>query len=171
MFRSSIWGGWKFVWWGLSPPKPPVAMELVTNRHLFQKLYYQTMPNSPNWEQHIFLLKWLFLWLQMFLHRWTKGTFMKLTLPNGWLWFSLRAVQTYNLSSKLATQTHQLHYPLQERHFPTPSRHTEKQQLHWNWAMLPLRSFHFNRQNLTLITLHIDQATAYGTYWKYLAEH
>jgi len=37
------------------------------------------------------------------------------------------AVQTYNLSSKLATQTYQLRYPLQERHFPTSLRHAEKQ--------------------------------------------
>jgi len=40
------------------------------------------------------------------------------------------AVQTYNLSSKLATQTYHLHYPLQERHFPTPLRHAEKQQFY-----------------------------------------
>jgi len=30
---------------------------------------------------------------------------------------------------------------------------------------------HFNRQNLLLITPPNDQVTAYGTYWKYLAEH
>jgi len=34
------------------------------------------------------------------------------------------AVQTYNLSSKLLTQAHQL--SLQERHFPTPLRHCRK---------------------------------------------
>jgi len=28
----------------------------------------------------------------------------------GWLWFTLLAVQTYNLNSKLPTQTHQLHH-------------------------------------------------------------
>ena len=69
-----------------------------------------------------------------------KGDFYETRLPTGWLWFILLAFQTYNLRSKLATQTHQLHYPLQERHFPTPLRHAEKQQLHWNWTMLPLQS-------------------------------
>ena len=29
---------------------------------------------------------------------------------------------------------------LQERHFPTPLRHTEKQQFYWNWTTLPLHS-------------------------------
>ena len=39
------------------------------------------------------------------------------------------------------------------------------------------RILHFNRQNLVLttqnlmLTTHTYQATAYGTYWKYLAEH
>jgi len=37
-------------------------------------------------------------------------------------------VQTYNLNSTITTQTYQLHYPLQERHFPTPLRRAEKQQ-------------------------------------------
>ena len=133
------------MWWGISPPKPPVATELVTNGH---RLYFknciikpcQIHQNESNNFSKLFLLKWLFLWLQMLVHRWTKGNSMKFTLPIGWLWFTLLAVQTYNLSSTLATQTHQLHYPLQERHFPTPLRHREKQQLRWNWAMLPLQS-------------------------------
>jgi len=73
-------------------------------------------------------------------YRWTKGTSVKLTLPTGWLWFTLLALQTCNLCSKLTTQTHQLHYPLQERHFPTPLRYREKQQLHWNRTTLPLQS-------------------------------
>jgi len=33
------------------------------------------------------------------------------------------------------------------------------------------RVLHFNRQNLMLITPPYDQATAYGTCWKYLAEY
>ena len=57
-----------------------------------------------------------------------KGDFYETRLPTGWLRFTLLAVQTCNLSSKLAVRTHQLHYPLQERHFPTPLRHREKQQ-------------------------------------------
>ena len=134
---------WKFVWWGLRPPEPPVATELVSNTH--QKQTCITKPcqihqNESNAIFKLFLLKWLFLWLQMLVHCWTKGSSMKLTLPTGWLWFTLLAVQTYNLSSKLPTQTHQLHFSLQERHFLTPLRHMEKQQLHWNWAMLPLKS-------------------------------
>jgi len=38
--------------------------------------------------------------------------------------------------------------PLQERHFPTPSCHTEKQSLYWKWAAYLCRVLHFNRQNL-----------------------
>ena len=49
-----------------------------------------------------------------------KRDFCKTRLPTGWLWFTLFAVQTYNLSSKLATQTHQLLCLLQEHHLPTP---------------------------------------------------
>jgi len=33
------------------------------------------------------------------------------------------------------------------------------------------RVIHFNHKNLMLITSPNDQATAYGTYWKYLAKH
>jgi len=33
------------------------------------------------------------------------------------------------------------------------------------------RVLHFNRQNLMLKTPPNNHATAYGTYWKYLAEH
>jgi len=46
VLHSSVCGAWKFVWWGLSPAKTRVATELVTKRHLFQKLYYQIMPIS-----------------------------------------------------------------------------------------------------------------------------
>jgi len=31
--------------------------------------------------------------------------------------------------------------PLQERYFPIPLRHAEKQQFYWNWATLPLQRF------------------------------
>jgi len=33
--------------WGAKPTKAPVATELVTNRRLFRKLYYQTMQSGP----------------------------------------------------------------------------------------------------------------------------
>jgi len=36
-FIVQFGGAWKFVWWGLSPPKPPESTELVSNRHLFLK--------------------------------------------------------------------------------------------------------------------------------------
>jgi len=54
VFQSSIWGPWKFVWWGRSPPKSPLAAQLVTKRHLFHNPYYQTVANSSNWEQLLF---------------------------------------------------------------------------------------------------------------------
>jgi len=34
----------------------------------------------------------------------------KTTLPVGWFWFTLLAVQAYYLSSKLSMQAHQVHY-------------------------------------------------------------
>jgi len=40
-----------------------------------------------------------------------KGDFSKTTLPIGWLFFTLLAVGTYELNSKLHTKIHQLHYP------------------------------------------------------------
>ena len=52
-----------------------------------------------------------FLWLQMLRASLNKGVkrFTKLILRIGWHWFTtLLAVQAYNLSSKLPTQTHQL---------------------------------------------------------------
>jgi len=39
-----------------------------------------------------------------------KGDFTKTTLPIVWLLFTPLAVQAYNLSSKLPTKIHQLHY-------------------------------------------------------------
>jgi len=50
-------------------------------------------------------------------YRWTKEIFTKFTLFIGWLWFTLLAVLTDNLSSKLPTQTHQLHYPASKTSF------------------------------------------------------
>jgi len=65
-----------------------------------------------------------------------KDDLTKTTLPIGWRLFTLLAVETDHLSSRLPTQTHQMRYPLQERHFAAPLRHAEKQQLHWNWEKL-----------------------------------
>jgi len=44
------------------------------------------------------------------IEQWSQ-TFTKPAPPIGWHWFTLLAVQTCNQSSKLLTQTHQLHYP------------------------------------------------------------
>jgi len=40
------------------------------------------------------------------------------------------AVQKDSLSSELLTKIQQMHYPLQERHFPSPLGHAEKQPLY-----------------------------------------
>jgi len=55
-------------------------------------------------------------------------------------WFTLLAVQTYNLNSSYLRKHTNCTISLQERHFPTPLRHIEKQQFCWNWATLPLQS-------------------------------
>jgi len=62
----------------------------------------------------------------------------KPTLPIGWHWFTLHAVQA-DYSSKLPTQTHQLHYLASRTLFSdTVSSYN------WSWATLPLQrsSFH-----------------------------
>jgi len=46
-----------------------------------------------------------------------KGDFTKTTLPIGWLSFTLLAGETYNMSSKLPTKIHQLHYPASRASF------------------------------------------------------
>jgi len=46
-----------------------------------------------------------------------KGKFTKTTLPIGWLLFTLLVVETYNLSTKLPTKMHQLHYPASRTSF------------------------------------------------------
>jgi len=46
-----------------------------------------------------------------------KGDFTKTTLPIGWILFTLLAVETYNLHSKLPTKIHQLHYPASRTSF------------------------------------------------------
>jgi len=59
-----------------------------------------------------------------------KGDFTKTTLTIGWLLFTLLAVQTDNLGSKLPTKIHHLYYPASRSHFPAPLRYSEKQQLY-----------------------------------------
>jgi len=69
-----------------------------------------------------------------------KGDFTKTTLPIGWLLFTLLAVETYNLSSKLPTKMHQLHYPVSRTSFSGTITSCRKQQLHWNWEKLSSQS-------------------------------
>jgi len=141
VFHSSICGAWKFFWWGLSPQNP-----VWRQNRLPRDIYFKTVlpnhtiihQNKCNTFSKLFFLKWLFLWLQMLVYRWIKATCTKLDCLR--IGSDPLAVQTYNLSSKLATHTHQLLSPLQECHFPTPLCHAEKQQLYWNWAMFPLQS-------------------------------
>jgi len=69
----------------------------------------------------------------------------------------------YNLSSKLATQTHQLHYPLKNVIFRHHYIGKNSSSIETEQCYL-CRVLHFNRQNLMLITPPNDQAPAYGTY-------
>jgi len=150
MFHSSVCGARKFVWWGLSPAKPRVATELACGDGTKPCQIHQ---NKSNTFSILFLLKWLSMTANVSIPL-NKGDFPETRMPPGWLWFTPLAVQTYNLSSKLTTQTHQLHYPLQECHFPTQLHHAEKQQLYWNWAMLP-----FQRYSLQPPKCNVDNAT------------
>ena len=72
------------------------------------------------------------------------------TLPILWHWFTLLAVPAYNLSSKLPTQTHNCTISLQERHLPSPLRHTEKHQFYWNWATLSVQSSSLQPEKLNV---------------------
>jgi len=69
-----------------------------------------------------------------------KGDFTNTTLPMGWLLFTLLAVETYNLSSKLRTKMHQVHYPTSRTSFSGTITSCRKQQLYWNWEKLSLQS-------------------------------
>jgi len=66
-------------------------------------------------------------------NRW-KETFAKLTLPIGWLWFTLLPFKPTIWAQSYPRKRTKCTTPLQERHFPTPLRHAEKQPLCWNWA-------------------------------------
>ena len=111
--------------------------------------------NESNTFCKLFLLKWIFLWLQMLsvaLNTGVKPT--KPTLPIGWLWFNVHAFQVHNLISKLTTQTHQLHYPASRTSFFDTITSSRKQPFYWNWATLPfqsppLQSPKFNLDELT----------------------
>jgi len=162
VFHSSIWETRKFVWWGLGPPKPPVATELVSKETPISK---SVLPNHANFIKMratpflSFFVEITFSVTANVSIPLNKGDFYGTGLTTGWLWFTLLAVQTYNLSSKLATQTHQLHHPLQERHFPTPLLHAEKQQLRWNCATLPLQDSFTSTAKIIWYMLEISRWT------------
>jgi len=61
-----------------------------------------------------------------------KGDFTKTTLPIVWLLFTLPAVETYNLSSKLPTKMHHVHYPSSRTSFSSTITSCRKQQLYRN---------------------------------------
>ena len=78
---------------------------------------------------------------------WRKETSTKPTVPVGWLWFTLLAVQIYKLNSKLSTQTSTVPFRFKNAIFQhrknTSSTETEQRHL--------CRVLHFNCQNLMLI--------------------
>jgi len=81
----------------------------------------------------LFLLKWLFLWLQMLSVPLNNGVkpYTKPTLPVGWHWsITLLAVQAYRTIG--AFKHTKCTISPQERGFPTLWRHTEKYQFYWN---------------------------------------
>jgi len=94
-----------------------------------------------------------------------KGDFTKTTLPIVWLLFILLAVETYNLSSKLPTEIHQLRYPASRTSF---FRHHYVLQKNSNCIETEksylCKVLHFNRQNFMLIGPPNDWATACGSY-------
>jgi len=79
------------------------------------------------------------------------------------------------MSSKLATQTHQLHYPFQEHSrtsFSATISSCRKTAVALKLSKVTFAKFFTSTApNLMLITPPNDQATAYGTSWKYLAGH
>jgi len=65
---------------------------------------------------------------------------MKLTWPIGWLWFTTLQFKPTVWAQSYSRKHTKCTTPLQERHFPTPLCHAEKQPLYWNWAKLSLQS-------------------------------
>jgi len=105
-----------------------------------------------------------------------KGDSTKPTLPIGWLWFTLLAVQTYNLNSKLPTQPHQLHHLASRTAFSNTITSHRKPAVLWKLSNVTFcRVLHFNRQNLMLISPPNDQASVgqllltYGLFYENVA--
>jgi len=89
-----------------------------------------------------------------------KGDFTKTTLLIGWLLFTLLAVETYNLNSKLPTKIHQLHYPASRTSFSAPLRHAENSSCIETEKNYLCKVLDFNHQTLMLIGPPNDLATA-----------
>ena len=113
---------------------PPYATE--RNPPWKFSAYATVIAYLSKWEQNfskLFLLKWLFLWLQMLSVPLNTGVkpFTKPTLPVGWHWsITLLAVQAYRTIG--AFKHTKCTISPQERGFPTLWRHTEKYQFYWN---------------------------------------
>jgi len=96
--------------------------------------------NESNAFSNFFLLKWIFYDCKCSVYRWTKETFTNLTLLSaGSDSLYLQFKPTIWAQSYPRKRTN-FTTPLEERHFPKPLRHAEKQQLYWNWATFPLQS-------------------------------
>ena len=127
--------------------------------------------NKSNTFSKLLLLKWLFLWLRMLVYRWTKATSQKLEcLRVGsdslhlqfelTIWALSWPRKHINCTPRFKNVIFRHHSVIQKN-----SSYIETEQCYL------FRVTHFNHQNLMLITPPNDQAIAYGTYWKYLAEH
>jgi len=86
-----------------------------------------------------------------------KGEFTKTTLPIVWPLFTQLSVESLKPTSW--AQSYPWKYtncttPLQERHFPAPLCHAEKQQLCRNWEKLSLQS-----SSLQPPKLNVDRPT------------
>jgi len=91
-----------------------------------------------------------------------KGNIDEIHVAHRLTRFTLLAEQTCSRSSKLPTETHQLHYPASRTSFSdtiTSCRKTAEQRC----IETEQRYLHFSRQNLMLISPPNDKATAYRT--------
>jgi len=109
--------------------------------------------NDSNTFCKLFLLKWLLLWLQMLRVPLKQGVFYETTLLIGWLWFTLLAIETYNLNSKLPTETHQLH------HLASRTAFSSIVTSHSFWGTLPLQisSLQSPKFNIDKLTQSLGQ--------------
>jgi len=102
-----------------------------------------------------------------------KGDFYETWLPTSWLWFTPLAVQTYNLALSWPRKHINCNIPSRTSFVGTITKKTveKNSQAEKNSGIETEQCYLCRSQNLMLITPPNDQATAYGTYWKYLAEH